>query len=164
MDEKKSSFLLIESISSVLEDFCRDVSNESVPISRFHACSVPTISLNHYLHRLQQYLELPTPCWILAFIYVDQLSAQILCSLSAHRLMLTCAMLAAKFHSDDVPDNAYFAKVGGISTKELNQLEIEALWLMKFHLWIDEYDFDEYEQNLWERVPKERPNESHGCG
>lgn len=159
MDEKESCFVLIESIASVLEGFCRDASTETMPISKFHACILPTISLAEYLHRLQQYLDLSNQCWILAFIYVDQLSAKLLCPLSAHRLVLTCAMLAAKFHSDDMPDNAYFAKVGGISTKELNQLEIEALWLMEFHLWIDEYDFDEYEQNLWERAPKE----SHGC-
>ncbi|CAN1246856.1 CYCP3-1 [Linum grandiflorum] len=43
-----------------------------------------------------------------------------LTSLNVHRLLITSIMLAAKFVDDAFFNNAYYARVGGISTGELN--------------------------------------------
>ncbi|KAF9432949.1 hypothetical protein BGZ76_010101 [Entomortierella beljakovae] len=55
-------------------------------------------------------------------------------SFNVHRLLITCTMVAAKFTSDHFYSNARYAKVGGLSLLELNQLELEFLFTMRFEL------------------------------
>ncbi|KAG0320255.1 hypothetical protein BGZ99_004637 [Dissophora globulifera] len=55
-------------------------------------------------------------------------------SFNIHRLLITCLMVAAKFTSDHFYSNARYAKVGGLSLLELNQLELEFLFTTKFEL------------------------------
>ncbi|KAF8935887.1 hypothetical protein BGZ58_004752 [Dissophora ornata] len=55
-------------------------------------------------------------------------------SFNVHRLLITCLMVAAKFTSDLFYSNARYAKVGGLSLPELNQLELEFLFTTKFEL------------------------------
>ncbi|KAF9277949.1 hypothetical protein BGZ68_008897 [Mortierella alpina] len=55
-------------------------------------------------------------------------------SFNIHRLLITCLMVAAKFTSDLFYSNARYAKVGGLSLPELNQLELEFLFTTKFEL------------------------------
>ncbi|EKD54015.1 MAG: Cyclin-dependent kinase [uncultured bacterium] len=61
-----------------------------------------------------------------------------------HRLLLTSFLLATKYY-DDLPfTNKYISKTGGISTNELNSLEIEFLSNISFTLSISEKDYREY--------------------
>ncbi|KAF9115257.1 hypothetical protein BGX27_008378 [Mortierella sp. AM989] len=55
-------------------------------------------------------------------------------SFNVHRLLITCIMVAAKFTSDHFYSNARYAKVGGLSLLELNQLELEFLFTTRFEL------------------------------
>ncbi|KAF9432750.1 hypothetical protein BGZ76_010367 [Entomortierella beljakovae] len=55
-------------------------------------------------------------------------------SFNIHRLLITCLMIAAKFTSDLFYSNSRYAKVGGLSLQELNQLELEFLFTTKFEL------------------------------
>ncbi|KAG0027546.1 hypothetical protein BGZ82_008935 [Podila clonocystis] len=55
-------------------------------------------------------------------------------SFNIHRLLITCLMVAAKFTSDLFYSNARYAKVGGLSLPELNQLELEFLFTTRFEL------------------------------
>ncbi|KAF9356118.1 hypothetical protein BGX26_005703 [Mortierella sp. AD094] len=55
-------------------------------------------------------------------------------SFNIHRLLITCIMVAAKFTSDHFYSNARYAKVGGLSLLELNQLELEFLFTTRFEL------------------------------
>ncbi|KAG0351654.1 hypothetical protein BGZ54_003157, partial [Gamsiella multidivaricata] len=55
-------------------------------------------------------------------------------SFNIHRLLITCLMVAGKFTSDLFYSNARYAKVGGLSLPELNQLELEFLFTSKFEL------------------------------
>ncbi|KAG0261112.1 hypothetical protein BG011_001325 [Mortierella polycephala] len=55
-------------------------------------------------------------------------------SFNIHRLLITCLMVAAKFTSDLFYSNARYAKVGGLSLLELNQLELEFLFTTRFEL------------------------------
>ena len=47
--------------------------------------------------------------------------------------MITCVTVACKTVSDVYCTNPYFAKVGGISTQELNLLELEFCKLMNWN-------------------------------
>lgn len=53
-------------------------------------------------------------------------------------------VVAAKFHDDAVCKNEYYAKVGGISVEELNEMEAHFLQLLDYHLWVEEDVFAAY--------------------
>lgn len=54
--------------------------------------------------------------------------------LSVHRLMITAILVASKFHDDEFYNNTFYGKIGGITTAEINVLEIELLRLLQFNL------------------------------
>mmetsp|Transcript_14983 Transcript_14983/g.49136 ORF Transcript_14983/g.49136 Transcript_14983/m.49136 type:complete len:94 (-) Transcript_14983:112-393(-) len=45
---------------------------------------------------------------------------------------------------DSYFNNAYYAKVGGIPTEELNQLELELLWRLDFRLFVSPQEMREF--------------------
>lgn len=61
-------------------------------------------------------------------------------------------MVAAKFFDDFYFSNEYFAKVGGITTAEINLLEIEFLNLVNFSLHVEPILFFRYRQKLVSQI------------
>ncbi|TYI67171.1 hypothetical protein E1A91_D09G279600v1 [Gossypium mustelinum] len=55
-------------------------------------------------------------------------------SFNVHRLLITSVLVSAKFMDDICYNNAYYAKVGGISTEEMNILEVDFLFGLGFPL------------------------------
>uniref|UniRef100_A0A6N2M892 Cyclin n=1 Tax=Salix viminalis TaxID=40686 RepID=A0A6N2M892_SALVM len=56
--------------------------------------------------------------------------------LNAHRLLITGVMVAAKFLDDECYDNAYYARIGGVSTAEMNRMEMKFLFSLDFSLYV----------------------------
>ncbi len=52
--------------------------------------------------------------------------------------MITALLLAIKYHEDHYYDNVYYAKVGGVTCRELNLLEIEMLNLLEYDLYVSQ--------------------------
>ena len=57
-------------------------------------------------------------------------------------------MVAAKYADDFFYKNEYYAKVGGISKSEINQLEIELLSILNYHLHVHEHELNLYLDKL----------------
>lgn len=57
-------------------------------------------------------------------------------SCTVHRLLLTAVMLAAKLMDDKYYNNAYYAKIGGITTLELNHMELEMLHMLEYRTYV----------------------------
>lgn len=57
-------------------------------------------------------------------------------------------MVAAKYADDFFYKNDYYAKVGGISKNEINQLEIELLSVLNYHLHVREEELNIYLDKL----------------
>lgn len=57
-------------------------------------------------------------------------------------------MLAAKFFDDQYYNNAYYAQIGGVSTEEINTLEVEFLFMINFSLYVSREIYDQYRQEL----------------
>jgi len=57
-------------------------------------------------------------------------------------------MISAKFFDDKYYNNAYYARVGGISTKEMNTMELEFLYLVNFKLHVTPEVFEQYKSEL----------------
>ncbi|KAF2688824.1 cyclin-domain-containing protein [Lentithecium fluviatile CBS 122367] len=121
-------------ISDMLMELVR--LNDEMPLrdgqlTRFHSRAPPAISVKDYLFRLIVHATLSPPILLSMVFYVDKLctmySAFTISSLTVHRFLITAATVAAKGLSDSFWTNSLYAKVGGVSLRELALLELEFL-------------------------------------
>jgi hypothetical protein len=84
-----------------------------------------------YLSRLIVHATLSPPILLSMVFYVDKLCAMYpsftISSLTVHRFLITSATVAAKGLSDSFWTNSLYARVGGVSVRELALLELEFL-------------------------------------
>jgi len=125
---------LVLLISSMLMELIRY--NDSLTLStqnltRFHSRAPPGISVHDYLSRLTTHATLSPPILLSMVYYIDKLCALYpaftISSLTVHRFLITAATVASKGLSDSFWTNKTYAKVGGVSVKELALLELEFL-------------------------------------
>lgn len=135
----------------------------------FHGSRAPSLGIQQYIDRIFKYSCCSPSCFVVAQIYVDRFIQRTnvhLTSLSVHRLLITSVMVAAKFIDDAFFNNAYFAKVGGVSTAEMNKLEMKFLFGLDFRLSVSFQTFGTYCSQLEKEVsaglPVERP--IRACG
>ncbi|EON61767.1 hypothetical protein W97_00983 [Coniosporium apollinis CBS 100218] len=100
-------------------------------LTRFHSRAPPGISIRDYLFRLIIHATLSPPILLSMVYYVDRLCllypAFTISSLTVHRFLIASATVAAKGLSDSFWTNNTYARVGGVSTRELALLELEFL-------------------------------------
>eukprot|EP01018_Ginkgo_biloba_P006098 Gb_01709 [translate_table: standard] len=133
----------------------------------FHGLRAPNLSIRSYIERIFKYSNCSPSCFILAYAYIDRFIHQQpevpITSLNVHRLLITSVMVAAKFVDDAFFNNAYYAKVGGVNTLEMNRLELEFLFNLDFKLQLTVSTFEGYCLQLEREVavgsgyPIERP-------
>ncbi|XP_057960495.1 cyclin-U4-1 [Malania oleifera] len=138
-------------------------------VTVFHGSSAPALSIRQYMDRIFKYSSCSPSCFVAAYIYLDEFlrrTGVCLTSLNVHRFLITSVMVAAKFMDDECYNNAYYAKVGGVSTEEMNRLEMEFLFGLDFKLFVGLDTFDVYCSWLEEEAttnPRiQRP--THFCG
>ncbi|KAJ8450062.1 hypothetical protein Cgig2_033256 [Carnegiea gigantea] len=116
--------------------------------SAFDGLSLPTISIRSYLERIFKFANCSPCCFLIACVYLDRFAQRHpllpINSYNLHRLLITSVMLAAKFMDDVHHNNAHYAKIGGISTTEMNFLEVDFLYGLEFHLNVTLSTFDTY--------------------
>ncbi|KAJ6736104.1 CYCLIN [Salix viminalis] len=116
-------------------------------VTIFHGLRPPTVSIRDYIDRIFKYAACSPSCFVVAHIYMDRFLQQTdirLTALNVHRLLITSVMIAAKFVDDAFFNNAYYAKVGGVSTEELNRLEMKFLFSIDFRLQVNVNTFGNY--------------------
>ncbi|KAJ8425053.1 hypothetical protein Cgig2_006513 [Carnegiea gigantea] len=139
----------------------------------FHGSSAPALSIRQYIERIHKYSKCSPSCFVAAYIYMDrflQESNGYLTALNAHRLLIACVLVASKFHDDVCFNNAYYAKIGGVSTAEINRLELELLFNLNFRLHVTVGTFHQYCLLLTKAGTKTSSSSclkervSHACG
>ncbi|CAM8910965.1 unnamed protein product [Rhodiola kirilowii] len=143
---------LINFLSSLLEKVAEsnDLSRRIQPpkISIFHGLTRPTISIQSYLERIFKYANCSPCCFVVAYVYLDRFAQRQpslpINTYNVHRLLITSVMVAVKFMDDMYYNNAYYAKVGGISIAEMNCLEVDFLFGLSFHLNVTPKTFHTY--------------------
>lgn len=70
-------------------------------------------------------------------------------SFNIHRLIITAVAVSTKFSSDFFYTNSRYSKVGGISLREMNYLELQFLILCDFNLLISVEEFERYSTLLY---------------
>ncbi|OEL19089.1 Cyclin-P4-1, partial [Dichanthelium oligosanthes] len=122
------------------------------PASAFRATARPDISVRAYMARIARFAGCSPSCYVVAYVYLDRLlrrgrrgrGALTVDSYSVHRLLITAVLAAVKFMDDVCYNNAYFARVGGISLPEMNYLEVDFLFGVGFDLNVSPETFGHY--------------------
>lgn len=132
---------LVVLISNMLMELIRF--NDEIPLrdgrlTRFHSRAPPGISVIDYLQRLTTHATLSPPILLSMVYYIDRLCALYpaftISSLTVHRFLITAATVASKGLSDSFWTNNTYARVGGVSLKELALLELEFLWRVEWRI------------------------------
>ncbi|RLM52868.1 hypothetical protein C2845_PMPSC011938 [Panicum miliaceum] len=113
----------------------------------FHGQRVPELSIKLYAERIFKYAQCSPSCFVLGLIYMERYLQQpniYMTSFSVHRLLITSVVVAAKFIDDSFFNNAYYGRVGGISTREMNRLELDLLFSLDFRLKVNLETFRSY--------------------
>ncbi|PKU76920.1 cyclin-U1-1 [Dendrobium catenatum] len=139
-------------------------------VAAFRGLRRPAISIEKYMERIHSYALCSPACFVVAFVYVDRAVHRrpdlLVGSLNVHRLMLTSVMVASKFFDVMAQSNAFYAKVGGVSNAELNNLEIELLCLLDFKVNVSSHEFESYLSHLEKEMLASRthPNFANHSG
>ncbi|KAL6610013.1 hypothetical protein ACP70R_039982 [Stipagrostis hirtigluma subsp. patula] len=135
----------------------------------FHGQRVPDLSIKLYAERIFKYAQCSPSCFVLGLIYMERYLQQpniYMTSLSVHRLLIASVVVAAKFTDDSFFNNAYYGKVGGISTREMNRLELDLLFSLDFRLRVNLETFGSYCLKLEKEalaLVLERPIQAQGA-
>jgi len=152
---------LVQVLTNDVEDLC--VANESMchigsaddvsdELRVFFSQYKQPFAMGFYIQRLVQYANCSTAAFMTALVYLDRVHAKCpslaLTEMNSHRLLSTALVLAVKFLDDEVYSNAYYARVSGLTTAELNGLETEMLRLLDWRLSVDPAVFVRYQLSL----------------
>ncbi|XP_020586229.1 cyclin-P4-1-like [Phalaenopsis equestris] len=114
----------------------------------FCAFEKPDISIRCYLDRIFQFAHCSTSCYVVAYIYLDRFlsfhPSFAIDSFNVHRILITAVLTSVKFMEDRCYNNAYFARVGGVSLHEMNYLEVDFLFGLRFKLNVTRDMFNSY--------------------
>ncbi|WZZ22920.1 hypothetical protein YC2023_124307 [Brassica napus] len=119
---------LLQRVSVTNDDLSRPLW-EHQRISAFSALTKPSISIRSYMERIFKYANCSDSCYIVA-------------------LIITSVLVSAKFMDDMCYNNAYYAKIGGITTEEMNLLELDFLFGIGFQLNVTLSTYNNYCSSL----------------
>ena len=115
--------------------------------SSFNMKSFPLISIYDYLYRIVKYTKIKESTLIKALIYIDRIQRNkniIISYYNIHKLIFIAIVLSAKYSEDNPLNKKLYSKIGGITLKELNNLEIKFCQYINYRLYIKETLFNKY--------------------
>ena len=165
--EELQKISTIEIISGLLVNICEDNKTKKNPknylLKSFTNKNVPSISIKDYLFRLSKYAKVNESTIILVLIYIDRIckiNHFILTSYNIHKLILAAFILAIKYNEENYYLMDYYARLGGISLSELNNLESEYLILIGYNLFVQTKLFEKYYNDLMSLMCDDKEDES----
>ncbi|KAH6624047.1 cyclin-domain-containing protein [Chaetomium sp. MPI-SDFR-AT-0129] len=123
----------------IVGDNSQPLNQQHSAITRKFYCRIPPpISITDYLLRVHRYCPMSTGVYLAASLYIHRLAvlerAIVVTKRNAHRLLLAGLRVAMKALEDLSYPHGRFARVGGVSEKELARLEISFCFLTGFEL------------------------------
>eukprot|EP00439_Symbiodinium_sp_Y106_P038088 s2657_g4.t1 len=117
-------------------------------VSRFHSKVAPGIGIEQYLTRLAKYFQCHESCLLLALVYIDRAVKMnpvvVVNNFTIHRLLAVATVVAAKIQDDLFFSNAHYARVCGLTLRELNSLEVYFTSLLRWKLHVPVTEYREY--------------------
>ncbi|XP_057487121.1 cyclin-U2-1-like [Actinidia eriantha] len=156
--EDSNTPLVISVLASLIERTMarnkRIAQNCNLALSRdsrtrvFDCSESPDLTVQSYLERIFRYTRAGPPVYVVAYVYIDRFCQNHpefkISARNVHRLLITTIMVASKYVEDMNYRNSYFARVGGLTTHEMNKLEVEFLFLTGFKLHVNVSVFESY--------------------
>ena len=150
---------LIKAISQILETILKDNklnSNYEDIIHKqrksvFSSFSIPNISIEDYLIRIQTYSNIEKNTLIVSLIFIDRLckiSNVTLTYYNIHKILFTAILLSIKYNEDTFYDNVFYSEIAGVKLKELKMLEYEFVKKINFCFFIRNEIFEKYKVSL----------------
>ncbi|GAB4861935.1 Cyclin-U2-1 [Ancistrocladus abbreviatus] len=122
----------------------------------FDGHEAPDMTVQSFLERIFRYTKAGPSVYVVAYVYIDRLCQNYpgfrISPSNVHRLLITTIMVASKYVEDMNYRNSFFARVGGLTTNELNKLEVDFLFLMGFKLHVNVSVFESYCSHLEREV------------
>ncbi|CAN0921786.1 CYCU2-1 [Linum grandiflorum] len=132
----------------ILERNYSVASSESGRIQIFDSSQVPDLTIQSYLERIHRYTRAGPSVYVVAYVYIDRFCQANpgfnITSRNVHRLLITTIVLASKYVEDMNYKNSYLARVGGVTTEELNRMEVDFLFMMGFKMHVNLSVFESY--------------------
>lgn len=120
------------------------------------------MGMSDYAARLRAYFHCSDACFLVALIYVDRIAKRHpyiqVCNASCHRLFVIALVMASKYYEDRYFSNAYYAKVGGVSVREINKLERCFLQLLDWQLSVQPEEYSVYSDLLTAAIDSWKSN------
>ncbi|KAL2337583.1 hypothetical protein Fmac_012029 [Flemingia macrophylla] len=127
---------------------CSNALSKAISTNIFDCREIPDMTIQSYLERIFRYTRAGPSVYVVAYVYIDRFCQHNpgfrINARNVHRLLITTIMVASKYVEDMNFRNSYFARVGGLATNELNELELEFLFLMGFKLHVNVSVFESY--------------------
>ena len=147
---------IVNTISELLKNMCKE--NNSVEVNNtnilynkkiilFMLKKIPSISIKDFLFRLLKYSKISDSTLVYILIYIDRLCHKYKIKLNyynIYKLILASMVVAIKLNEDEFYSSEFYAKLGGISKIELNNLEYEFTTMINFNLFVKEELFYKY--------------------
>ena len=117
----------------------------------FSANSIPNISINDYLTRIQVYSGIEKSTLILSLIQIDHLCKKaelILTYYNIHRILFGAVLISIKYNEDTYYDNKFYSEIAGVKLKELKMIEYSFLELSNFNVFINDQEYEQYKNYL----------------
>ena len=147
----EKSFLISKIISEIFIVKCEEgksnMESEKNLLNSFISRKIPKISIKDFIDRLLKYSKTFHEIAVIIFIYIDKICNKHKINLNyynIHKLIFAAFIVAIKFHEDENYSMSYYAKLGGISTKEAIKLEYEFTSLIDFKLIVAQKEYDKY--------------------
>ena len=152
---EKNNIKLLKIIADVLNQICKENKTNKedifIIIKSFTVKTIPSITIYEFIERLSKYSKVSDETFILTLIYIDKICHFYKINLNyynIHKLFLASFITSIKYHEDEMYSLQLYAKIGGVSLKEIINLEYEFMKLIQFNLFVKEDLFNKYKSNL----------------
>ncbi|EEH40134.1 hypothetical protein PAAG_08983 [Paracoccidioides lutzii Pb01] len=119
----------------------REIDSPRILIKSFYSKQISSLTLEEYLLRLHRYCPMSTAVYLATSHYIIYMATVekiiYVTPRNMHRLILGGLRVASKMMEDLCYRHRRFAKVGGVTERELARLEINFCFLMDYDLKVD---------------------------
>ena len=146
----KADHLMQENLQDSSHSQYLDTSGSDSTSDEEHCCILDDLSIENFVILCYKSLGLDDHMLILSMMYLDRILAKkfILTENNIHKVFFICMMEVQKFYNDVVFPNKDYAKLCGISTEELLELELEFMNYLDFNMNISDDDYFAYIKKL----------------
>ena len=125
-------------------------SSDNISSEPDFCCELDKYDFEDFIIHSYTNLSFSSDLLILSMMNLDKLLSKnfILTPINIHKVFFLCMMETQKYYSDENFKNKDYAKICGITTDELLELELEFMNYMDFNIFIKDEDYKNYKKKL----------------